>query len=750
MDNNQFYARFRENPDGTQEPQLLIDHLRGVAERAKAFAEAFSSGEIAFLAGMLHDFGKYSNAFQRKLRGEDNGARHSGIGAVLAQEKGGITDYLKYAIAGHHGKLSSREKLKSRLNEEAAGLDECLRNAGDIGVPEELSPPGFLRGKPRRRTEKDIAKRRKEFWIRFLFSALVDADRLDAEQHGTPEAARIREQYASIPELREMIDTGIDDFVDGIDENLRQTTVNQSRARILHSCREAAAEQPGFFSLTVPTGGGKTLSAMSFALRHAETHGMDRVIVVIPYTSIIEQNAGEYQEKLGADNVLEHHANLDPEEDINQNGEEIARKHLLAAENWDAPVIVTTTVQFFESLFSHRASRCRKVHNIARSVIILDEVQTLPPKYLITIVDGLNELVENYGCTVVLSTATPPALSAEKGFEDGLKDVREIVPDPNQLLHDLERVEYEWRTDEAAWEDLADELAQDDLRQVLTVVNKRNDARELALLLCERVDKDEVIHLSARMCPAHRKEVIKEIRRRLANDEPCRVISTQLVEAGVDVDFPTVFRAMAGLDSIVQAAGRCNREGRREKGRVVVFRAPSRIPSGTLKQALEATEQILTSSEGNPNLRDSENFTKYFRKFYHTNVHDSKGIQAERTQYHFEEIGKAFKLIDDEHTCSVIVPYGDTVEKLVTIVRDYVQDRDGSQEQYEAYRKALRRLQQYTVTVYKNEFDGMWEIGMLEELYEGVYVVGDAYKKDAYNDVFGLKTDDINPGLMES
>jgi len=465
---------------------------------------------------------------------------------------------------------------------------------------------------------------------------------------------------------------------------------------------------------------------MSFALRHAERHGLRRVIVVIPYTSIIEQNAAEYARALGPENVIEHHSGFDPAREAERRGEQVCRRRELACENWDAPVIVTTSVQFFESLFANSPSRCRKLHNVARSVLVLDEVQTIPPAFLLCIVEALGELVDHYGCSAVLTTATPPALAARQGFPQGLRNLRDILPGFGRLAERLRRVEYTWpRPQEPPvdWPTLAGQLARH--RQVLAVVHRRADARLLAKQVQRAAGQQDVFHLSALMCPAHRSDVLARIRRRLAAGEPCRVISTQLVEAGVDVDFPVVYRAMAGLDSIVQAAGRCNREGRLESGRVVVFRAPTSPPAGTPRKGAEAAEAMLREAQGPIEPDDPMLVEDYFRRLYFTEHPDAHGVQAERQEFNFATVSRKFNMIEDGFARSVVVPYGQAPSRLDAL------RRDGPS------RATLRALQPFLVSVYPNSFDSLLAAGALNEVAEGVFELTAPFHH-LYDSDFGL------------
>ena len=716
--------------------QELENHLQGVAQKAAEFSEAFLSRDWGYLAGLWHDLGKYQTEFQDRLKGERIAVEHSGAGAALAfqtDKERGIP--LAFIIAGHHAGLTNWTEsgsnqpspLKQRLKNNDITLRELLpvvpHHLGQRGLPDWPPFVGAAQGQGER-------ARTSEFWVRFLFSSLVDADRLDSEAFVDPAQASLRGRFDTLDILRERLDAFIDQKMEGLSEVDRSHRVNRARAQVLSACRDAAEQSPGIFSLTVPTGGGKTLSSMSFALRHAERHGLRRVIVVIPYTSIIEQNAEVYREALGGANVVEHHSNLDPVVEKATRGVEVTRQHELACENWDAPVIVTTSVQFFESLFSNRSSRCRKLHNIARSVIVLDEVQTLPPGFLLSILDALRELVSHYGCSVVLSTATPPALAARERFEYGLRNVCGVIPDPKVLASGLERVEYTWPDLEVApveWPALAAELAQ--YPQVLAVVHKRDDARVLAQEL-QRVRPDELLfHLSALMCPAHRSVVLAQIKEALSQGGACRVVSTQLVEAGVDVDFPVVYRALGGLDSIVQAAGRCNREGRQEKGRVVVFRAPSLPPVGTPRKALETMQSLLREKGGMLDLADPDLFERYFRAFYFTVNQDSQNVQAERQQFNFATVGQQFRLIEDGFTHAVVMPYGEAGNRLDAL-RWQGPNRD-----------TLRGLQSFLVSIYPDAFTRLFQAGALDEVAEGVYALTRVFE-NLYDPLFGLMAGD--------
>ena len=605
-----YYAHSVEGaPENEWEP--LEAHLRRVAEGdgasfpgAAGFAEAFDCREWGRLLGLWHDLGKYAPEFQRylkqtaqskhddlhrlELRGSVNHALAGALHAVEQSPQGGRL--FAYCISGHHAGLPNtvaadgeheRSGLQKRLKHPFPESEEALRHAPQALLDFPIPPPPALdlNSQDPRQMAFQVA-----FLTRMLFSCLVDADFLATERFTQPDRAHRRPDVAPrMMELRDRADAYIDRLTQEAFRKNPQSAVNHHRAAVVQACHEAAKQAPGFFSLTVPTGGGKTLSSLAFALRHAEHHGLRRLVIGIPFTSIIEQNASAYRKALADSSgqiVLEHHSNLDSPRE----GDETERSRL-AAENWEAPVVVTTNVQLFESLFARRTSRCRKLHRLAYSVIVLDEAQALPANLLAPTLRALQELVTNYGCTVVLCTATQPALEKRSEFPIGIEEPRPILApaDRDGIFAALKRVEID-QVGSRKDEELAEELSGQD--QVLCIVNTRRHAKELFTALCEHVGDTETstrndvatskvgscLHLSANMCPRHRSAVLRLIRRRLATGRPCRVVSTQLVEAGVDVDFPVVYRAMAGLDAIAQAAGRCNREGRLDGlGRVVVF-----------------------------------------------------------------------------------------------------------------------------------------------------------------------------------
>ncbi len=559
-----------------------------------------------------------------------------------------------------------------------------------------------------------------------LFSCLVDADFLDTEAFMDIDKAG---QRSNAPTLSDLLPR-LNSYMDEQFSKVPSTSVNRIRTEVLHQCRDKAQQTPGLFSLTVPTGGGKTLSSLAFALEHARCHGKRRVIYAIPYASIIEQTANVFRD-IFSDAVIEHHSNLDPDKET--------VKSRLSAENWDAPVIVTTNVQFFESLFAARTSSCRKLHNIVNSIVVLDEAQLLPAEFLQPILDVMNLLVSYYGVTFVLSTATQPALGTMKTFQRtirGLQQVREIIDDPDSLCRKLDRVTYSWPKDfqqSKNWDDIAKEICQHP--SVLVVVNSRRDAREL-----HRRMPEGTIHLSALMCGEHRSHALSDIKQRLFAGESVRVVSTQLVEAGVDVDFPVVYRALAGLDSIAQAAGRCNREGKPELGQVIVFVPPQPAPPGLLRRAADTTVSLLSGSSDHTLTRDL--FSSYFEHFYtKTKSLDKHGIVGllrpdgngdDQLKVQFRTAARRFRLIDDKESGyrSIFVRYGESPEWIGRL------QKEGPD------RWLMRKLQRYTVSLPEWQFQKLRADGDVSEVHPDIF----AQTADGlYHPQLGVLVGDANP-----
>jgi len=707
-------------------------HLGEVARLAGEFAAHFGSREWGELAGWWHDLGKYSPLFQARIRGENIQVEHAGVGAVLAASGGGLGAALASVIAGHHAGLANvavqgdtaQLPLRDRLEENRPAL-ELLRTL----VPPWLlsrplpSPPEHLSSPERTGSQQQFA-RRIEFWTRLLFSALVDADFLATEAFYDPQRRATARTFDSLDHLSTLLDDHLRRF-------RADSPVNRIRAAVLEACREAARLEPGLFSLTVPTGGGKTLSSMAFALRHALLYGLRRVIVVIPYTSIIEQNARVYRDVFGERNVIEHHSNIDEAGRLEENREAEIRRRL-AAENWDAPIVVTTNVQFFESLFSNRPTRCRKLHNVVRSVVILDEAQNLPANFLNCSLDAMRELTEHYGCSLVLMTATQPALRRRDTFPAGLENIREIIDDPDGLARGLERVRIHLPDPDAPptnFAELAESLKRHE--QALAIVHSRKDARALA----QALPAERRLHLSALMCAAHRAEILEDAKARLRSDQRCLLVATQLIEAGVDISFPVVYRALAGLDSLAQAAGRCNREGelRDEAGNprlgdFHVFRAESLPPRGILRMGLDTMQSLMRQHGSQLSFSDTGLLEAYFRMLYAKCETDAQGIQAERAELNFATVAQRFRLIEDGYSRPVVVPWNDSDARVEAFRRNPT-------------RETQRALQPYLVQIPERELTKLVQLGAVESLNESVHVLTHVFRH-LYDREFGLLVDD--------
>ena len=722
-----YYAHTAETATGERDPnksrwQLLSTHLSNVAEWAEQFAAPFGLADEARLAGLLHDLGKYGKRFQQRLEDPSvRGINHWVHGAFAAFEKKNIR--LPFAIDGHHTGMPAftsdefKRSLRNSMKDFHAGNGIVLGTGNEESVDELLaranndaiSPCSFPSA-----SEMSFAEALR---TRMLFSCLVDADFLDTENHFDPERAKSR----SVPSLgEEKAFEAVMKFLSGFSVDGQ---VNQSRQQLLADCLTAAESQPGLFSLTAPTGSGKTLASLAFALKHccrhndslpADSHDrFRRIIVVIPFTSIIEQTAKVFRDLFkpifGSDYVLEHHYAVAWGElgsDLGRDAEEARiRRARLAAENWASPLVVTTSVQFFESLFAHRPSRCRKLHNIARSVVIFDEVQTLPTHLVPSLLSAVNCLTRDYGVTAVFCTATQPAFGTAAEAIDYGWQPREISSRPDAMAETLKRTTIIIRSLEDSptdWQELASEISQHNC--ALCVVNTRAQAAELFQLLPEQGR----FHLSAAMCAEHRSDKLAVIRQRLKENKTCRLISTQLIEAGVDVDFPIAYRALGPLDSIIQTAGRCNREGHSlEPGPVTVFTPPSaKMARGAYKTAAQETEAFLAEFPDAP-LHQPETYQRYFARLYETlgpnSANDDPAYFASKN-FDFPAAAKACQLIDDG-TRSVLVRYGHGKELIEKI-----------RHQKHLTADLARRCQRFTINLYESEFQQARSTGVITPL----------------------------------
>jgi CRISPR-associated endonuclease/helicase Cas3 len=742
-----FFAHSVEGMD-TESWQRLDTHLLAVGQLAGEAASVFGAGSIGTAIGHLHDLGKYTQRFQARLKGDPQRVDHSTWGARIALErfKSPIGSLMAYGIAGHHAGLANgqgegeRTVLNERLAADLPELDAAWES--ELTLPANLMFPAAFKvydAKDRQKS-RDRHPFQLAFLTRMLFSCLVDADFLDTERfYNTVERRGDHRTSGDAPPtlaaLREELDRYLDTFKAGSD-------VNRLRADILQHVRSQSTQTPGLFSLTVPTGGGKTLTSLAFALDHAIRHRLRRVIFVIPFTSIVEQNAAVFRKALGPlgdKAVLEHHSAFveQPAPSDDPEKYQSAQKLRLAMENWDAPIVVTTAVQFFESLFAARPSQCRKLHNIAGSVVILDEAQTMPLKLLRPCVASIDELARNYRTSVVLCTATQPALEAPN-FEGGLAKelVRELAPEPSKLFEQLKRVRVRHA---GTWSDdvLAGEMRSRE--QVLCIVNNRRHARAVYRAMA---DLPGACHLTTLMCAKHRSEVLAEVRDLLKSGQPCRLVSTSLIEAGVDVDFPTVLRAEAGLDSVAQAAGRCNREGKRNlaSSELLIFSTENEdwAPPPELKQYAQAAQEVLRQRNGDPISPSA--IRRYFELLYwqkgsmQLDVPNLMGLLKDSRieSLPMETLATKFQMIDDLQK-PVIVPYDDIAREAL----DRLEFAKGSMH-------VARKLQPYLVQLPRYGFDALYKaaaiVAVAPEKFSDQFMA--LAHEGLYDSRYGLSWDD--------
>jgi len=717
------------NEAGAQ--QDLVEHLTAVAKLTREFARGLGAEEAGYWLGLWHDIGKFHPRFQSYLAAceRDPAHReyvdHKAAGAVLASDPAspaGLGTLMAMVLQAHHGGLKRHtdftQWLRDRVatGEPAAALLLAREAMGTLEPSAAVPLPAWI--------EQATDRAPVEMFLRMMFSALVDADSVDTEHHHHPERTGLRKFRTAMADLWRRFESNQNNVL----ASARDDRLTEVRREVYEAAVAAADGATGFYRLAVPTGGGKTRSAMAFALRHAMRHDLERVIVAVPFLTITDQTAEVYREIFEPGStgrvVLEHHSQArDVESDSMDPDSRWAR---LAAEDWGAPVVVTTTVQLFESLFSNTRSDCRKLHRLARSVIILDEAQALPSHVLRPIVDALADLTVNYGTTVVISTATQPAFDVIPEF--ARVKATDIITNPRPLFRGLSRVHYDWRTkDTMTWDQVAHLMRLEP--QILTVVNTKPDAHSLLAALGDPL----ALHLSTTLCGAHRRHVLDEVRGRLKRGETCRLVTTQVIEAGVDIDFPVLLRALAPLDSVIQAAGRCNREGLRPSGKVIVFDpADGRVPPGAYRVATEKTRGLVATGV-DPD--DPEQVTAYFRAllvrpFIDT---DARGIQALRARLDYPEVASQFQMIR-EKTQSVLVPYRrpDQPKEAEELRRD-LQARRGDP------RQLWRRAQPYLVSLPARKADDFEAQGLITEIMPGL---GEWHGD--YDAVIGLR-DGIGP-----
>lgn len=706
MHGHRFLAHISEDGSRTQ---TVIDHLRGTAQLSSEFARAFDSADMGYWIGLFHDIGKYSYAFQRRLNGSMEFVDHSTAGAQESQLLPAA-----FAIAGHHSGLPDGGS-KSDTSQDSTLFGRLKKSTEPYGSwKDEVSVPplpSVSKGQ-----SGDLLSL--SFYTRMLYSCLVDADYIDTETFMNNTSAP-RGGYDSMPALLERLQQHIAPWWNPSNE------LNARRCEILRACLDQGSHaERGLFTLTVPTGGGKTVSSLGFALSMAAAKKMDHVIYVIPYTSIIDQTVSVFSDILGEENVLAHYSCADYI--INENASVSDYRKALAAENWDIPVIVTTSVQFFESIYSNRSSRCRKLHNIANSVIIFDEAQNLPLTYLRPCVAAIAELVQHYKASAVLCTATQPALLpifAE--FAPGLT-AQELCPEPKQQYLAFRRTHLQFYG-KIAQDVLSQELSSHD--QVLCIVNRRKTAQEIY----QSLPKDGSYCLTTLLYPAHRKQLLQQIRARLQNGLPCRVVSTSLIEAGVDVDFPVVYREEAGLDSILQAAGRCNREGKRkaEESPVFVFQLQNLTAPPMIKTNISTARSIFAKFNDPTSLEAIEEYFLFYRQLKGSDALDAKGILplfqsiTSLGIFPFATVSEQFHLIESP-TTSIYIPLGEAKALI-------------DQLQTGNYGKALfRKLGHYAVPVYPEHMQKLINAGAIQKISDDFWVL--AYLR-CYDEHTGLSMD---------
>lgn len=707
--------------------QTNAEHCEGVATLAAGFANEFGWGDAGHIMGLLHDKGKEQKGFQRYIRkmsgyeevaGHVEKTPHAFVGALLAT-KIGKSVLIGMPIAGHHAGLYDWSDYDELMGKDIPG-DVDMNISGIRPIKDGVLP----------------ARKYLHHLIRMLFSSLVDADYLDTEKFMQPKQSAARQHGDSLKVLQKKLD----DYLEKLSIKAPDTTVNHIRKRVQQQCRDTMVLPSGFYSLTVPTGGGKTLSSMVWAIGHALANGKKRIIVAIPYTSIITQTAEVLRGIFGEHNVVEHHSavNIGNEDDSENN-----YSLKLATENWDSPIVITTNVQLFESIYASKPSKCRKLHNLCNSVLILDEVQALPLGHLQPIVDALKAYKEYFGLSVLFTTASMPALrgnyqGAETAKLDGIENIVEIIPPSFQLHEHLRRADIRFDTESSSYDSLAERLLQH--RRVLCVVNTRQDAQELFSRLPQQ---GVTIHLSKMMCPMHIRQQLRKLKATLKSpgNGIVRVVSTQLIEAGVDIDFPVVYRQEAGLDSILQAAGRCNREGNLPIGTTYVFSLTKErpLPPGHLSRTADSCKRLRITSEKDYFAPDL--MSKYFIQLYSRTSSFDEGPADERTgvketdlikhylscwkKMSFTTAAKKFRLISDD-TINVIVNWGEAPE----LARE-LREKGGS-------KSLFSRLAQYAVAVRKRDFGNLLKGGLVEEILEGVWYMPD---REQYSTEVGLKGD---------
>lgn len=716
---SELISHIRTNSEGEIKAyQSLEEHSLGVANYANEFANEFGMGSWGYLIGILHDKGKEKRDFQNYILdmngipGHKNwtqhGKQHAYVGGIIAKKLYGLSAYniIINQIVSHHTGLHDYDEIENIINQDIPSEVNTNIEKTILGVP-----------------NFKIQAADYHHLARMLFSCLVDADFLDTEEFMDEASSALRKNKATLNDLLPLLEDKLKELKSKAD----LSDVNVIRNKVLQQCIKMADTSIGFYSLTVPTGGGKTLSSLAWAMKHAIRNGQKRIIIAIPYTSIIVQTASILRSIFGEENVLEHHSNVNPEQIKDENLQE---KMKLATENWDYPIIVTTNVQLFESLFGNKPSVCRKLHNIVNSVVILDEVQTLPMDYLQPVVDSMKSFNKMFDVSFLFTTASQPVLSGliegcnPRATFKGIDQIAEIIPDDFKLHDKLRRVKLSIYKEGKTYDEVAELLSKH--KRVLCIVNTRRDAKELY----KRLPQEGVtLHLSKMMCPEHICETIDTIKNSLKKEsnEIIRIVSTQLIEAGVDMDFPVVFREEAGLDSILQAAGRCNREGKQESSTTFVFSLSKErpLPKGEMQDANNARLNIGECQDWFA----PDTMTSYFKQLYcrknSFDVKDIKHYLYNPKKLCFATAAKEFQMIDD-NGINVVICWKNSIElvqQLIEIGPSYL---------------LMKKLAKYMVNINKTDFNTLANMGVISEKKEGLFVVD--YKQQ-YDERIGLLTD---------
>lgn len=699
-----------KNPKDNSE-QTLQEHLFGVSELAGKFASEFGEYEAGKLVGLYHDIGKYSEEFQRYIRQESKGkVDHSTAGArELFKKKSHVTLIAAFCIAGHHGGIPfisiPAPIQRDQKTFYARVTDKKIPKYDKYSI---FTPP--INDFNSRLLNGCNSIFSVMFYTRMLFSCLVDADFLDTESFMRKGKIQ-RGKFATLRELSLIFDNYITKNFLNEDNARYNEPINIRRRKILQECISSGSNTTeNLISLTVPTGGGKTIASMAFALNNAIKNGRQRIIYVIPYTSIIEQNAKVFAGIFGGENVVEHYGSAEYDDTDSEEGN-IKR---LATENWDAPIIVTTNVQFFESLFSNRTSKCRKLHNIANSVIIFDEAQIIPEGFLKPCLKSIEQLTKQYNCTAVICTATQPSLG--KFFEGQV--INEICSEVEDNYDFFRRTTITVLERKLTKEELSERLKKNS--QVLCIVNKKKTANEIFEIL---KDEENTFYLTTNLCSVHRSKILQQIKSCLEENKSCRVISTSLVEAGVDLDFPCVYREKAGLDNIIQSAGRCNREGKFSKEDSLTFVFTLSDEKIIFAQSLRVKATNLVCEKYAADL-SSPQAIKYYFDFVHKfdgNKLDKEGILDlhEKKSMPFPEIAEKFKLIKED-TKSIFIPFDETARD----IEEKLLERDISLS-------LLRRANRYMVNVYFETYKKMLAAQKIKLIDESIAVLVDLDIYDA-------------------